>query len=70
VSTPIDGEQVSYDAGYDAGRDGPNTTNCHYSLFSSPERTRAWERGFEDGKAERTSNPRKEANEHNREANT
>lgn len=31
--------------GYDCGKNGPNETNCHFSLFSLPELTRAWERG-------------------------
>jgi len=34
---------------FDMGRDyalmGANTTNCHFSIFSSREMTKAWERG-------------------------
>jgi hypothetical protein len=37
--------QRAYDAGVDAGKNGPNTTNCHFSLFSSREMTQAWEEG-------------------------
>lgn len=39
--------------GYDAGRNMPNMKNCHFSLFASPELTRAWERGKKRGDAER-----------------
>jgi hypothetical protein len=39
----------AYDAGYDAGKNGPNTTNCHFSIFSAPEKTKAWEQGKADG---------------------
>jgi len=31
--------------GYDCGINGPNTTNCHFGIFSAPEFTKAWERG-------------------------
>lgn len=31
--------------GYDCGLNGPNETNCHFAIFSSPEFTRAWDRG-------------------------
>lgn len=58
-STPVDGSQpraleggsesgalqAAYAAGRDAGINGPNTTNCHFSIFSAPEKTAAWERG-------------------------
>ena len=40
--------------GYDAGRHGPNTLNCHFSIFSTPEFTRAWERGNAAGKLDRS----------------
>lgn len=38
-------EQRAEDAGYDAGRNKPNTTNCHFSHFATPEQTRAWSAG-------------------------
>jgi len=31
--------------GFDCGKNGPNQTNCHFSIFGSPELTRAWEKG-------------------------
>lgn len=37
--------QRAYEAGRDAAINGPNTTNCHFRFFSSPESTAAWERG-------------------------
>ena len=45
--------QDVYWKGYDCGKNGANIENCHYSLFSTPENTKAWERGkkdAEDGK--------------------
>ena len=38
-------EQKAYDHGYDCGKNGANATNCHFSIFSSPKNTQAWERG-------------------------
>lgn len=35
--------------GYDAEFNGANTTNCHFSLFGSPELTKAWELGKRRG---------------------
>lgn len=37
-------------AGYDAAISGPNTTNCHFTLFATPELKDAWERGNAKGK--------------------
>lgn len=45
----IEGATAAYNAGYDCGQNGPNTVNCHFSLFSTPENTMAWERGKNDG---------------------
>ena len=41
-----------YVAGYDCGRNGPNANNCHFSLFSTTESTREWERGKADAERE------------------
>lgn len=43
-------EEMAFDAGYKAAIDGPDTTNCHFSWFRSPEMTAAWERGNKAGK--------------------
>lgn len=47
-----DEEQMAYDAGYSAGIDGADTTNCNFSIFSTPEKTKAWEAGKQNGDAE------------------
>jgi hypothetical protein len=38
--------------GFSCGLDGPNATNCHLSLFTTPELTKAWEEGKRKGEAE------------------
>jgi hypothetical protein len=39
----------AYAAGYDCGMYGPNTANCDFRWFRSPEMTKDWERGKKDG---------------------
>lgn len=39
--------------GYDAGRNKPNETNCHFSIFATPAMTKAWEKGKKRGDAAR-----------------
>lgn len=41
-----------YELGYDCAVNGANTTNCHFSIFSSPDRTKAWEDGKKVGEQE------------------
>jgi hypothetical protein len=48
-------EEYAEKMGYDAGLNGPNTTNAHFTLFSRPEFTRAWERGSKRGTKARES---------------
>jgi ribosome modulation factor len=43
-----DAEERAYEAGFDAGTNGPNMTNCHFSHFAERSRTTAWERGKAD----------------------
>jgi len=43
----------AYQMGYDCGKNGPNTTNCHFVIFSRSEKTRAWERGKRDAEKAR-----------------
>lgn len=43
--------------GYDAGRNKPNETNCHFSIFATPYMTRAWERGKKRGDFDREVPP-------------
>lgn len=40
-----DAIQAAKAAGYDAGLNGPNTTNCHFRHFATPQQTEAWEDG-------------------------
>lgn len=47
-----------YQAGRDAGINGPNTRNCHFTWFSSKERTAEWERGKAAGDAVRAAQRR------------
>lgn len=42
--------QHCLDMGYDSIINGSTTTNCSFSLFSSPEKTKAWEKGREKAK--------------------
>jgi hypothetical protein len=54
-SKPID---TPYRAGFNAGMHGPTTFNCHYTWFSTAERTAEWGRGKKDGeKAQRAATP-------------
>lgn len=46
-------ERDAYDAGFDCGLNGPNTDNCDFRLFRTPEMTKAWEIGKRDGESER-----------------
>lgn len=38
-------EQTAFDRGYDAGKNGANLFNCHYSIFGTPELRDAWTEG-------------------------
>lgn len=54
-----------YRNGYDAGLNGPNAKNTHFSNFETKEQTADWEAGQSAGKKERARgrdrkhNPRK-----------
>lgn len=43
----------AYEMGIDCGRNGPNETNCHFSIFSEPFYTLAWDLGKEKGMNEK-----------------
>ena len=45
TSIPKVSVEICFKAGYDAEMNGANTTNCHFSLFSAPQFTAAWENG-------------------------
>ncbi len=56
---PTTNEKVCFTMGYDCGLNGADTKNCHFSLFSSPANTAAWEAGkaqAEKDKAEKVNN--------------
>lgn len=38
-------EGYAYAMGADCARNGPDETNCHFTIFSLPKFTAAWERG-------------------------
>ena len=40
-------EKICFAMGYDCEMNGADEKNCHFSLFSSPENTKAWESGKE-----------------------
>jgi len=44
-----------YRLGYDCGLNGSNTTNCHFAVFATPEKTKAWEQGKADAEAGKPS---------------
>lgn len=46
-----DEQMDAYEAGKDSVINGANTENCNFRIFSTPEKTKAWERGVADAKA-------------------
>ncbi len=49
------GGSLPYLMGYDCEIHGANTTNCHFSLFDSPEHTAAWEAGVAQAKKDKVA---------------
>jgi hypothetical protein len=43
----------AYLHGFDCGKNGPNTTNCHFSIFGTKEGTSQWEKGKADGEKQK-----------------
>jgi hypothetical protein len=39
--------------GYDCGRHGATEANCHFTVYSTPRLTAAWERGRDRAEAEK-----------------
>lgn len=37
--------QEAYDSGVDCAKNGANTKNCNFIIFSSPEMSKAWQEG-------------------------
>lgn len=58
-------QTTEYKNGFDAGLNGSDKTNTHFSNFGTAESTADWEQGNRDGKKEKAkgkikkSNPRK-----------
>lgn len=50
-------ELDAFNAGFDCGMNGANTTNCHFGLFSSREMTAAWERGKRVANEQKSARP-------------
>lgn len=46
-----------YKMGYDAGLNGSNTTNTHFSMFSTQEKTTNWEAGKKAGEEAKNERP-------------
>ncbi len=40
--------QEAFAAGEDCVKNGANKKNCHFSIFATPELTKAWEAGKKD----------------------
>ena len=38
-----------YEMGFDSSVNGADLKNCHYTLFSSQEKMKAWQEGVKDG---------------------
>lgn len=51
-----------YKNGFDAGLNGSNTTNTHFSNFGTKEQTADWEAGHKAGKKEKANGKEKKAN--------
>lgn len=49
ISTENISLEACYNAGYDAGKNGATIDNSHFKFFTTPERTKAWEKGKEAG---------------------
>jgi len=43
-------DTIEYKMGYDSVINKPNTKNCHFSLFSTHEKMKRWEKGVQDAK--------------------
>lgn len=43
----------AYEYGVECGELGATVENCHFSIFSTPENTKEWERGKADGEKAR-----------------
>lgn len=44
-------KDTDFAAGYDAGKNGPNTVNCHFNHFLTYAVKDKWEEGYNSAKA-------------------
>jgi hypothetical protein len=51
-------EESAEEAGFDCGKNGSNTANCHFKFFATRELTAAWERG--KARAQKLAKPLKQ----------
>jgi hypothetical protein len=49
----FESEKISYRMGWDAIINGANGTNCHFDLFDTQSRIKAWESGRRDAQGAR-----------------
>lgn len=42
--------QNCFEMGHDYKENGADEVNCNFQLFSTPEKTKAWEHGHKNGK--------------------
>ena len=52
LNIPIYDEDYCYRMGKDCAINGANETNCHFAIFATKEKTKAWERGNKEAKDE------------------
>ena len=45
---PKRSKEHAYKIGRDCAKNGANTTNCHFSIFSSRDNADEWERGLRE----------------------
>lgn len=50
---------AEYLLGYDCGKFGANKDNSHYTIFSTPEKTKEWQRGKADAEKLKTKDKEK-----------
>jgi len=41
-------EEIAYQMGKDYAKNGANTINCNFAIFSKPKFTKAWEKGKQE----------------------
>lgn len=46
-------KDYAYKMGIDCAKNGATQKNCHFSIFSTEEKMREWERGKKDGEHEK-----------------